>query len=139
MPQQGRTVAGAAYLFELGASMAHLGKSALLSLSVLAGVAFAAQAQTSGLASLPPNPAAAPPAAASPVAPSVAMPGPNPGTSSNAGMAATQTAVAPSPTYVGPSPGAGNGNMPPRFEKAADWDANTALHPYTSNMGPRPN
>ena len=74
-----------------------------------------------------------------PVAPSVAMPGPNPGTSSNAGMGATQTAVAPSPTYVGPSPGAGNGNMPPRFEKAADWDANTALHPYTSNMGPRPN
>ena len=93
MPQQDRTVAGAAYLFELGASMAHLGKSALLSLSVLAGVAFAAQAQTSGLASLPPNPAAAPPAAASPVAPSVAMPGPNPGTSSNAGMGATQASA----------------------------------------------
>ena len=118
--------------------MAIFGKSALLSLSVLAGVAFAAQAQTSGLASLPPNPTVAP-AVASAVAPSPTMPGPNPGTASNAGMGATQTAVAPSPTYVGPSPGAGTGNMPPRYEKAADWDANTALHPYTSNVGPRPN
>jgi hypothetical protein len=139
MSQQGRTVAGTAYFFEPEASMAIFGKSALLSLGVLASVAFAAQAQTSGLASLPPNPAAAPPAAASPVAPSATMPGPNPGTASNAGMGATQTAIAPSPTYVGPSPGAGTGNMPPRFEKAADWDANTALHPYTSSMGPRPN
>jgi hypothetical protein len=112
-------------------------KSALLGMGLVA-VAFAAQAQTSGIASLPPNPTAAPPAAASPVAPSVAMPGPNPGTASNAGMGATQP-LSPSQAYVGPSPGAGTGAMPPRYEKAADWDANTALHPYTSSMGPRPN
>ena len=117
--------------------MALFGKSALLSLGVLAGIAFAAQAQTSGIASLPPNPAAAPLAAASPVAPSVAMPGPNPGTASSAGMGATQP-VTPSPAYVGPSPGAGTGNMPPRFEKSADWEANPANRPYTSNIGPRP-
>jgi len=117
--------------------MALFTRSALLSLGMVAGVAFAAQAQTSGLAALPPNPTAAP-AVASPVAPSPTMPGPNPGTASNAGMGATQT-VSPSPTYVGPSPGAGTGNMPPRYEKAADWDSNTANKPYTSNLGPRPN
>jgi hypothetical protein len=123
--------------FEPEALMTLFSKSALLGMG-LVGVAFAAQAQTSGIASLPPNPTAAPPAVASPVAPSVAMPGPNPGTASNAGMGATQP-VSPSQAYVGPSPGAGTGAMPPRYEKAADWDANTALHPYTSSMGPRPN
>ena len=80
--------------------MAIFGKSALLSLGVLASVAFAAQAQTSGLASLPPNPAAAPPAAASPVAPSATMPGPNPGTASNAGMGATTEATQLDPEEV---------------------------------------
>ena len=118
--------------------MALVTKSTLLSLGMVAGLAFAAQAQTSGLASLPPNPTVAPPAAASPVAPSVAMPGPNPGGASSAGTA-TQTAITPSPTYVGPSPGAGAGNMPPRFDKSADWDTNTSLHPYSSSQGPRPN
>jgi len=116
--------------------MTFFGKSALLGLSMAAGVSFVAQAQTSGIASLPPNPAAAPPAAASPVAPSVAMPGPNPGLSSNAGMGVTQP-VAPSPSYVGPAPGAGYYGTPPRFDKSADYDANTAMHPYTSSQGPR--
>ena len=113
-------------------------KSTLLSLSMVAGLAFAAQAQTSGLASLPPNPTAAPPAAASPVAPSVAMPGPNPGGSSNPGTVATQAPVAPSPGYVGPQPGGGYYGTPPKFDKSADWDANTSMHPYTSSQGPRP-
>jgi hypothetical protein len=120
------------------ASMAMVTKTALLSLGVVAGLAFAAQAQTSGLASLPPNPSVAPPAAASPVAPSAAMPGPSPG-GSNAPTGSTQATVTPSENYVGPTPGGGNGPVPPRFEKSADWDNNTALHPYTSNMGPRPN
>ena len=118
--------------------MALLSKSTLLSLGMMAGVAFSAQAQTSGLASLPPNPTAAPPAAASPVAPSAILPGPNPGGSSNPNTVATGAGVEPSPGYVGPSPGAGTGAMPPRYEKSADWDGNTALHPYTSNAGPRP-
>jgi hypothetical protein len=116
--------------------MALFGKSALLGLTMAAGVAFAAQAQTRGIASLPPNPAAAPPAAASPVAPSVALPGPNPGASSNAGMGVTQ-AVGPSENYVGPAPGGSSGAMPPRFDKSADYDANTSMHPYTSSQGPR--
>ena len=46
-----------------------------------------------------PNPTAAPSAVASPVAPSVAMPGPNPGTASNAGMGATQP-VSPCPLRI---------------------------------------
>ena len=92
--------------------MAFLGKLAPLSLAMLAGIAFAAQAQTGSLASLPPNPAAEPRAAASP--------------------------VAPAPTYVGPAPGAGTGAIPPRFQKPADWDSNMAMHPYTSGLGPKP-
>jgi hypothetical protein len=119
--------------------MAIMMKSTLLSLGVAAGLAFAAQAQTSGIASLPPNPTAAPPAVASPVAPSAALPGPNPGGAPNAGTGSTQAAITPSPNYVGPAPGGGNGHMPPRFEKSADWESNTSLHPYTSSQGPRPN
>jgi hypothetical protein len=122
----------------LETSMAFLNKSALLSLGMVAGVAFAAQAQTSGLASLPPNPTVAPPAAVSPVAPSAALPGPNPGGSSNPNTVATGTGVPPSEGYVGPAPGQGYYGMPPRFEKSADWDSNTGMHPYTSSMGPRP-
>jgi hypothetical protein len=87
-------------------------RSTLLSLGMVTGVAFPALAQTDNLASLPANPTAEPPAAASP--------------------------VAPSPTYVGPTPGAGTGAVPRRFEKSADWDSNMALHPYTSGLGPKP-
>lgn len=119
--------------------MAIVMKSTLLSLGMVAGLAFAAQAQTSGIASLPPNPTAAPPAVASPVAPSVAMPGPNPGGAPNAGTGSTHAGMAPSPNYVGPAPGGAPNAGSHRFEKSADWDANTALHPYTSSQGPRPN
>ena len=119
--------------------MALITKSTLLSLGMIAGLGFAAQAQTSGLASLPPNPAAAPPAAASPVVPSVAVPGPNPGSAWNAPAAKNEAAtIAPSPTYVGPNPGAGYYGTPPKFDKSADWDSNTGMHPYTSSQGPRP-
>jgi hypothetical protein len=106
-------------------------KSALLSLTLLAGTAVAAHAQSGNVAALPPNPAPA-------TAPSYGTyPGPNPG-SSWSGVGQQTQAVTPSPAYVGPSPGAGTGQMPPHYDKSADWDANTALHPYTSNVGPRP-
>jgi hypothetical protein len=114
-------------------------KSTLLSLGMVAGLAFAAQAQTSGIASLPPNPTAGPPAVASPVAPSAALPGPNPGGAANAGTGSTQAGMPPSPNYVGPAPGSAPSAGSHRFEKSADWDSNTALHPYTSSQGPRPN
>jgi hypothetical protein len=45
--------------------------------------------------------------------------------------------VPPSQVYPGPAAGASTGIMPPHYEKSADWDNNTALHPYTSNLGPK--
>jgi len=46
---------------------------------------------------------------------------------------------APSPTYVGPAPGAGTAPKTQAFQKPAGWDQDVSAHPYTSNMGPRPN
>jgi hypothetical protein len=118
--------------------MTSFAKTTVLSLSLLAGVAFAAHAQSSSVASLPPGTVAAPPAATAPVAPSTAYPGPNPGTPGYSGMGQTQATVAPSPPLVGASPGASNAPTSPHFEKSADWESNTALHPYTSpGIGPR--
>jgi len=99
-------------------------KPALLGLGLIAGIAFTAQAQTA------PGPSVAtlPPAAQGPRASSyISIP--------NSG----QTAVTPSAAYVGPAPGAGTGNMPPRFEKSADWDANPTMKPYEAGRGPKPN
>ena len=114
--------------------MLSLAKSALLSVSLLTGVAFAAHAQSDSVAALPPN-AATPPAASG----SVGFPGPNPGSGYYGGTVAQQAPVVPSPQYIGPNPGAGTGQLPPKFQKSADYDQNPALHPYTSSgMGPRP-
>ena len=115
-------------------------KSTLLSVSLLAGAALAAHAQTGSVAALPPDSTATPPAATAPVGPSVAYPGPNPGSGAPGATLTQQTPVAASPQYVGPSPGASNGPMPPKFEKSADYDANPAMHPYTNQTqtGPRP-
>ncbi|HEX3860421.1 MAG TPA: hypothetical protein VHY35_01860 [Stellaceae bacterium] len=110
-----------------------LAKSAILSVALVAGAAVAAHAQ-SNVASLPPATAAT-----TPTPGYGAYPGPNPGGSWSGAGAAAQAAVAPSAPYVGPSPGGSNGSTPPHFDKSADWDSNTALHPYTSSMGPRPN
>ena len=118
--------------------MASLAKSTVLGLSLLTGVAFAAHAQSGSIAALPPGAAAAPPAATAPVGPSATYPGPNPGLGYYGGTVQTQAPVTGSPQYVGPAPGAGTGATPPRFEKSADWDSNTTLHPYTSGQGPRP-
>jgi len=118
--------------------MALLKRSTLLSLGMIAGVGFAAHAQT-GVASLPPAATAAPPAVASPAVPSVAYPGPNPGNAPSAGTGRTQAAMTPSPTYVGPAPGSAPSAAGTHFDKSSDWDANTSMHPYTSSAGPRTN
>lgn len=120
--------------------MALLKRSTLLSLGMIAGVGFAAHAQT-GVASLPPAATAAPPAVASPAAPSVALPGPNPGNAASGAMGRTQAAMTPSPTYVGPAPGSAPSAAGTHFDKSPDWDANTSMHPYTStsSAGPRTN
>ena len=104
-------------------------KPALLGLGLIAGIALGAQAQTtasdpnpgaSGIASLPP-------------------PDQPRASSHNSIPGQAEHAVAPSPAYTGPAPGASNGHMPPHFDKSADWDGNTALHPYSSGIGPKPN
>ncbi|MBV9828779.1 MAG: hypothetical protein JO001_24375 [Alphaproteobacteria bacterium] len=108
-------------------------KSALMGLALVAGAAVTAQAQMNNMAALPPSaPAAATPSTYG------AYPGPNPGASWG-GVGQQTMAVAPSPGYVGPAPGAGNGIVPPRYGKTADYDQNIAAHPYSSVAGPRPN
>jgi hypothetical protein len=117
--------------------MSSLIKTALLSVSLVAGAAVAAHAQS--VASLPPGAAAAPAPVTSPVGPSVAYPGPNPGSGYYGGTVSEQQAITPSPKYVGPAPGASDGSAPPHFDKPTGYDQDTSLHPYTSNMGPKPN
>ena len=119
--------------------MSKLVKSALLSVSLLAGATIVAHAQSSNVASLPPGTAATPPAATAPVGLSAAYPGPNPGSGYYGGTVAVQQPVTPSAKYVGPAPGASDGPMPPKFDKPAGYDGDTSMHPYTSNMGPKPN
>jgi hypothetical protein len=122
--------------------MLTLAKSTLLGATLLAGAAFAAHAQSGSVAALPPGTTTSAPATA-PVGPSTAYPGPNPGSAAAAGTVTQQAPVVPSPQYVGPSPGAGNGIVPPKFEKSADYDTNPTMHPYTNpsegQTGPRPN
>src|SRR5689334_14744834 len=101
--------------------MASLAKSTLLGLSLLTGVAFAAQAQSGSVAALPPGAGAAP-AATAPVGPSVAYPGPNPGTGYYGGTVTAQQPVVPSPQYVGPAPGSGYYGTGQSFDKPAGWD-----------------
>ena len=119
--------------------MSIFAKSALLSITLLAGVAVAAHAQSGSVAALPPGSVATTPATA-PIGPSVTYPGPNPGSGYYGATVTQQAPVAPSPQYVGPSPGAGSGSMPPKFNKSADYDSDPATHPYTNStqMGPRP-
>lgn len=85
-------------------------KAAVLGLGLMAGAAFAAQAQTSEtLSSLPP------------------------------GGGPTASQVAPSGAYPGPGPGGGNAAVAPHFQKPAGYDADVAMHPYERGIGPRPN
>ena len=102
-------------------------KQLVLGLGLIAGVALAAQAQTvSGTVTPGPSIANLPPD------------GPRPN-SLGAIPGGQHMPVTESGNYIGPAPGATNGQMPPRFEKPADWEQNTALHPYSSNLGPKPN
>lgn len=97
-------------------------KSTLLGLSLAAGLAVSAQAQTPGasIATLPPDQG---PRASS----HLAIP------------QGDHVAVTPSPGYVGPAPGASTGHVPPRFDKSVDWESNPAMHPYDTGKGPKPN
>ena len=60
--------------------MSPLAKSTILSLSLLAGAAASAYAQSENIAKLPPSAAVTPPPAAAAVAPSTVFLGPDPGT-----------------------------------------------------------
>ncbi len=117
--------------------MLTLAKSTLLSVTLLAGAAFAAHAQSGSVAALPPGTAATAPASA-PVGPSVAFPGPNPGSGYYGGTVTQQTQVAPSPQYVGPNPGLGYYGAT-ATRQSSDYGSNESLHPYTANLGPRAN
>src|SRR6266699_3194474 len=103
--------------------MALFRTSTLLCVGIVAGIAFAAQAQMPGpsVATLPP-------------------PDQGPRASSHLSIPNTGAVVMiPSPAYVGPAPGAGTGPMPQRFERSADWDKNPMNRPYESGLSPRPN
>jgi hypothetical protein len=108
-------------------------KASVLGLGLLAGVAFAAQAQTT-TASLPPN--AGTPSA---VAPSGAYPGPNPGSNNISGVPVMGGSVVASGQYPGPALGSSNGAMPPHFDKPAGYDQDRNAAPYGTGYGPKLN
>ena len=105
--------------------MPTLFKTTALSLGLMAGIAIAAHAQTvsntvvpgQSIANLPPL---GPRASSSGYIP------PDP-----------QIPVVRSGNYPGPGAGAADGPVPPRFDKPVDWDRNVAMHPYTSDQGPK--
>jgi hypothetical protein len=100
-------------------------KPIVLGLGLVAGIALSAQAQTVP-ATPGPSVAALPPTDQGPRT-----------ASHNFVQGDRPVAVAPSGAYIGPAPGASTGAMPPHYEKSADWDQNTSLHPYTSGQGPK--
>ena len=107
--------------------MPSFAKTTVLSLSLLAGAAFAAHAQSGSVAALPPGTAAAPPAATS----STAYPGPNPGSGYYGGTVQAQAPVTPSSNKQdGTSPGAG---WYPKEEQTQD------VKPSAPYPGVRPN
>lgn len=86
--------------------MRSLVKTTILSVSLLAGVAAVAHAQ-SNVAALPPGAAPAPVVAPVGPAPSPQYVGPSPGQGWYAKEQETEARMQPSPQYVGPSPGQG--------------------------------
>ena len=107
--------------------MSSFAKTTVLSLTLLAGAAFAAHAQSGSVAALPPGTVATPPAA---TAPMTTYHGPNPGAGYYGGTVQTQQPVVPSPKYVGPSPGPGT---------FAPEQQTRAVEPSPPYIGPRPN
>jgi hypothetical protein len=84
--------------------MSPLVKSAVLSLSLLAGAAVSAYAQSENIAALPPDAPATPAPQGIVIAPSPRYVGPDPGVTWSAAEKNTGP-VQPSPKYVGPDPG----------------------------------
>jgi len=110
-------------------------KASVLGLGLLAGAAFAAQAQTGdNTASLPPGGGNVPA-----VAPSGAYPGPNPGSNNISGTPVMGGSVVASGQYPGPALGSSNGSMPPHFNKPAGYDQDRNMAPYSTGYGPKPN
>jgi hypothetical protein len=108
--------------------MTKIVRTTALSIGLLTGVAFAAQAQSNNVAALPPAaPAAAPTA---PVASPMTYPGPNPGTGFYGGLVQQQQPVVQSGKLEGPAPG-GAWSTPEKQTQAVVPSA-----PYP---GPRPN
>jgi len=109
--------------------MRSLVKTTILSVSLLAGVAAVAHAQ-SNVAALPPG--AAPAATVAPVgpAPSPQYVGPAPGQGWYAKEQQTGAAYQPSPEWIGPKPGNG---------WYAKEQQTQAVVPSPAYVGPRPN
>ena len=109
--------------------MRSLVKTTILSVSLLAGVAAVAHAQ-SNVAALPPG--AAPSAAVAPVgpAPSPQYVGPSPGQGWYAKEKETEARMQPSPEWQGPKPGNG---------WYAKEQQTQAVAPSPAYVGPRPN
>jgi hypothetical protein len=99
----------------------------LLGLGLVAGIAFAAQAQTASTAPAPRTSIANLPLEGPRTNSMISIPNPR-----------EVGPVVPSGEYPGPRPGASQGQMPPRFEKPADWDSNMAYHPYDKGFSPSP-
>ena len=111
-------------------------KASVLGLGLLAGAAFVAQAQTSdNTAALPPGGGSVPSA----VAPSGNYPGPAVGGGSISGKPVMGGPLVASGQYPGPAAGSSNGQMPPHFDKPADYDQDRAMAPYSTGYGPKPN
>lgn len=101
-------------------------KSLVLGLGLVAGLGFAAQAQTVSQTPVP--------------GPSIAnLPPEGPRASSlNSIPNENRAPVAASGRYLGPDPGAGYYGTY-TYQAPANWDQNTPAHPYSSNVGPKPN
>ena len=117
--------------------MSSLLKSTIMGLAFVTGIAATAYAQS--VSTLPPtSPATAPTAATPPV--SSSQIGPNAGNNStwkeehyNGGKVAD-----PYSTSIGPQPGNQSSLQGQRYQPTGA-DNDSARHPYTSNMGPKPN
>ena len=105
-------------------------KSAVLSLTLLAGVAAVAHAQSNNVAALPPGAAAAP--AVAPVGPAASPQyvGPAPGQGWYAKEQESAARAQPSPEWIGPKAGSG---------WYAKEQQSQAVAPSPQYVGPRPN
>lgn len=101
-------------------------KPFVLAIGLVAGLGVAAQAQSVSQAPVP--------------GPSIAnLPPEGPRASSeNSIPNVNQAPVTASGRYIGPDPGAGYYGTY-TYQTPPNWNQNTPMHPYSSNMGPKPN